>query len=92
MVLSFFLRFILLLTLLTLFLGGIRGGQYFYNYLSLRDSHNILKVTTFRIEAVIKNLENEIEKIQSSSSYARKILRDKFQVTDKNENILFFAD
>jgi cell division protein FtsB len=39
-----------------------------------------------------QELSEEIRKIKSSPAYARKVLRDKYHVTDANEKIIFFAD
>jgi cell division protein FtsB len=45
-----------------------------------------------KLKADNQELSEEIRKIKSSPAYARKVLRDKYHVTDANEKIIFFAD
>ena len=44
------------------------------------------------LETENANLAAEIERIKESKSYARKVLRDKYHVTDDDEKIVYYAD
>jgi cell division protein FtsB len=44
------------------------------------------------LEAENASLSQEILRIKESKSYARKVLRDKYHVTDDDEKIVYYAD
>ena len=68
-----------------------RGGGLFH-YLNLQKSKAILSITIEELKAEIKAMEKEIDRIESSKSYALRILKDKYHLTTKDEEVLFFAD
>ena len=85
-------RIILISCSLVLLVGVIRGESPFTRYFKLSESQEILNETVEGLEREIAQISAEIERIEKSPSYAEKILRDKYHVTDKNESIVFFAD
>ena len=82
--------FILLYSILIL--GTIRGESSLSDYYELSDSLQIMEDTVAKIDDENRQIKNEIEKIKQSPSYARRVLRDKYHITDENEEIVFFAD
>ena len=79
--------FIMILTM-----GIARGGIPLSKYWHLSDSSELLEKTVSKLEKENQKLKSEIEKINKSDSYARKVLRDKYHITEYNEQIIFFAD
>ena len=73
-------------------LGMFRGQTSVSRYLSLKDSELILSKTVNDLERENKKLEVEILKLKKSKDYARKVLRDKYHVTEGDEKIIYFAD
>ena len=72
--------------------GTLRGGNPLSNYWNLSDSNELLQNTVSKLEKENQRLKSEIEKIKKSDSYARKVLRDKYHITEDDEQIIFFAD
>ncbi|MCX6129842.1 MAG: septum formation initiator family protein [Proteobacteria bacterium] len=85
-------RVIYCLTLVVLLLGTIRGEGSVMDYFKLRKSLTILQSTVEKLKGENQELAEEIRKISNSPAYARKVLRDKYHVTDPDEKIIFFAD
>jgi cell division protein FtsB len=85
-------RIVFCLTLAVLIIGTLRGEVSIMDYFKLRKSLNLLEGTVEKLKADNLELSEEIRKIKSSPAYARKVLRDKYHVTDANEKIIFFAD
>lgn len=80
------------LAISVLLIGTLRGQSSIFDYFKLRKSQDILESTINKLTASNENLSEEIRKIKNSPDYARKVLRDKYHVTDPNEKIIFFAD
>ena len=76
----------------TLLLGVVRGQSSVPNYIGLMETRDVLKRTVDRIRLENSEHEAEIAKLKGSQEYARRVLRDKYHVTDPNETIVFFAD
>ncbi len=85
-------RIIYCLTLAVLLIGTLRGEGSIFDYFRLRKSLEVLEDTIHKIESSNTELSEEIRKIKGSPDYARKVLRDKYHVTDNDEKIIFFAD
>jgi len=85
-------RIVFCLTLVVLMIGTLRGEVSIMDYFKLRKSLNILEGTVEKLKTDNQDLSEEIRKIKSSPAYARKVLRDKYHVTEANEKIIFFAD
>lgn len=79
-------------TVLVLLIGSIRGDHTLLHYFKLQQSREILQKTVDSLEKENASLAAEIKRIKESPNYARKILREKYHVTDSNEKIIFFAD
>lgn len=75
-----------------LLIGTLRGESSIFDYFKLRKSQELLETTVNKLKASNEDLSEEIRKIKGSPDYARKVLRDKYHVTDSNEKIIFFAD
>jgi len=72
--------------------GMIRGESSLDSFLELRRSRMVMSETVRVLEETNKNLTEEISKIRESPRYARRVLRDKYHVTDEGERIVFFAN
>ena len=72
--------------------GMIRGASSVEGYVALIKSKDVLEGTVGQLAQENAELQNEILKLRESPSYARKVLRDKYHVTDQGENIVFFAE
>lgn len=73
-------------------IGIMRGETSIGRYFSLAKSKTILQEAVTELETENTNLATEIERIKESKSYARKVLRDKYHVTDDDEKIVYYAD
>lgn len=72
--------------------GSLRGENSLEKYLELSSSLDILEDTVQGLKGDIDSLNKEINRIEKSPVYAKKVLRDKYHVTEENEVIIFFAD
>lgn len=72
--------------------GMFRGQTSVSRYLSLKDSEIILGKAVADLDRENHKMEFEILKLKKSKDYARKVLRDKYHVTDGDEKIIYFAD
>lgn len=86
------IRILFLMGMITLGFGIIRGESSIRSYFELKKSRKVLEETVHALQAQNNNIALEIDKIKSSPEYARKVLRDKYHVTDENEKIIFFPD
>jgi cell division protein FtsB len=72
--------------------GIFRGETSIARYFSLTKSKYILEETVANLKAENEHLSGEIHRIKESKDYARKILREKYHVTDDGEKIIYYAD
>ncbi len=79
-------------TLIVLLVSSMRGELSILDYFKLNRSLQILEASVERLKHENQAISDEIRKIKSSPLYARKVLRDKYHVTDPDEKIIFFAD
>lgn len=77
---------------LVLGIGILRGESSMENYIKLRKTRDILEKTVKNLETENRYLSQEIVKLQKSKSYARKVLRDKYHLTEQDEYIEFFSE
>ena len=77
---------------LVITVGIIKGESSIGRYFALKESERILSDAVASIEAENRKLSDEITKLNTSPDYARKVLRDKYHVTDDDEKIIYFAD
>jgi len=89
---QFVVSALLLLGVIVLFLGIFRGETSLARYFELQKSQQVLDKTVTNIEAENRVLSDEIMRLKKSKNYARKVLRDKYHVTDTDENIVFFPE
>lgn len=75
-----------------LIVGVVRGRSSIGAYFKLKESARKLEAAVAALEAENREMQMEIERIKSSKSYARKVLRDKYHVTDSDEKIIFFTE
>ena len=78
--------------LLVLANGFFRGSQSIQTFMDLRQNLNIMDATVTDLQDENEKLQNEIHKLKTSPDYARKVLRDKYHVTDPDERIMFFSE
>ncbi len=72
--------------------GSLRGENSLEKYLELSASLDVLESTIQQLRSDVSDLNEEINRIENSPTYAKKVLRDKYHVTEENEVIIFFAD
>ncbi len=77
---------------LVLALGMYRGQSSISLYLSLKDSEIVLSKAVGNLKSENRKLEDEIFKLKKSKDYARKVLRDRYHITEGDEKIIYFAD
>ena len=80
---------LLMFASLVLVLGIIRGESSLSSFLDLSKTKKELELRVDDLKQQNKDLANEMERIQSSPMYARKILKDKYHLTDKDEQLIF---
>jgi cell division protein FtsB len=72
--------------------GVLRGETSFGRYFALTKSRTILEEAVNGLRAQNTRLSEEISRIKESKAYARKVLREKYHVTDDGEKIVYYAD
>ncbi|MBC7658623.1 MAG: septum formation initiator family protein [Chitinophagaceae bacterium] len=85
-------RLVYCLAISVLLIGTLRGETSIFDYFKLRKSRDVLEATVDKLKSGNEDLSEEIRKIKGSPEYARKVLRDKYHVTETNEKIIFFAN
>ena len=88
----FSLRAMLWSASLVLAWGSLRGENSLEKFLELSSSIEILESTVRQLKDDVSTLNEEINRIEKSPTYAKRVLRDKYHVTEENEVIIFFAD
>ena len=73
-------------------IGIVRGETSVSSYLELKKSRDVLAEAVGNLDQQNTDLDNEINKIKKSASYAEKILRDKYHVVEEGESIVFFPN
>lgn len=86
------LRLLLIFGIVVLGVGIVRGHSSLRHKYRLERSAAVLRQQLDQLAAENKALSDEISKIKNSRSYARKVLRDRYHLTEHGENIVFFAD
>lgn len=86
------LRLLLSFGIVVFGIGIVRGRRSLTHNYRLERSAAVLRQQLVQLEAENRALANEINKIKNSRSYARKVLRDRYHLTEHGENIVFFAD
>ncbi len=70
----------------------IRGDQTWKNYSELEAKHIELKLIQKKLAAKNSEIENEINLIKNQTSYAEKVLKDRYHKVTEDEEIVFFDD
>ena len=73
-------------------LGICRGDTALSRYWQLYESRALLEKTVEALHQENTKLNEEVVRLKESPAYARKVLRDKYHVTDPDEDIVFFAE
>jgi cell division protein FtsB len=73
-------------------IGMVRGESSISSYYALEKSRGVMAKTVETLRAENQALNDEIVRLKESPSYAKKVLRDKYHVTDEDEDIIFFAE
>lgn len=79
-------------TFVVMNIGVFRGPSGISDFLELEKSREILHRAVDNIRLENEEISEEIARIKNSPSYAKKILRDKYHVTEVDEDIIFFAE
>ncbi len=72
--------------------GVLRGETSISRYFSLKKSRIVLEEAVASLKAENEQLAREVTMIKESKAYARKVLREKYHVTDDDEKIIYYAD
>lgn len=86
------LMVIMIWTTAVFLVSALRGQTSFNTYINLKDSEVILSKTVEDLKVFNDDLELQIQKLKTSKEYARKVLKEKYHVTEENEKIVYFAD
>jgi cell division protein FtsB len=70
----------------------VRGEHSVSTYFSLKESQKVMSVAVTKLKAENSKLADEIVKLKKSKNYAKKVLRDKYHLTEEGEKIIFFAE
>jgi cell division protein FtsB len=73
-------------------IGIVRGSIDTLRYFELKKSLAELQQATYDLKNDNKNIELEVLNIKTSPQYAKKILKDRFHMTEDNEELVFMAD
>lgn len=73
-------------------LGMLRGSSGVQSFVELTKSRDVMQKTVAGLKQESEELSSEITRLKKSPSYAKKVLRDKYHVTDPDEDIVFFAE
>ena len=73
-------------------IGIFRGPSGVSDFLELEKSRHVLSEAVDKLKEENDHISEELNRIKSSPSYAKKILRDKYHVTEEDEDIIFFAE
>ena len=84
--------FLYLFAALVIAVGVFRGETSFGRYFALTKSRAILEEAVSGLRTENARLSEEISRIKESKAYARKVLREKYHVTDDHEKIVYYAD
>jgi len=87
-----FLTSLMVLASLVVLIGMVRGEHSIAGYFSLKDSRDVLSDAVSKLHSENARISGEILKLKKSKSYAKKVLRDKYHITEEGEKIIFFAD
>ena len=87
----YFVNGLMVVVPLVLILGIFRGEVSLDQYYQLSQKREELQAAVDSIQQRNEHLREEIKKLKKSSSYAKKVLRDKYHVMDEDEEIIFFA-
>ena len=77
---------------LVISVGVFRGETSIGRYFSLIKSRAVLEEAVSGLRTENSRLSEEISRIKQSKEYARKVLREKYHVTDEDEKIVYYAD
>ena len=87
-----YLKLLLISSTLVMLIGIFRGPNIWQSYFDLKENHAVLLSAVDALEEENKSLQEEIHKLKISPDYARKVLRDKYHITEENEEIIFFGN
>ena len=85
-------RGLFLAAAIVLAFGTVRGESSINSYFELKGSRDVMAQTVADLESQNDELAREIKRIKTSPPYAKKVLRDKYHITEDNEQIVFFGD
>lgn len=86
------LRALMVATIAVIVIGVFRGQSSLTHYWQLKDSQSVLQKTVDELKHENAKLSEEIIKLKESPGYAKKTLKDKYHITEPDEDIVYFAD
>jgi cell division protein FtsB len=76
----------------SLMIGLHRGEASFVKYMELSEDREKLEEAISRMQVDISRTEREIERIRSSSDYAKKVLQEKYNILEPGERVILVPD
>lgn len=73
-------------------IGMVRGSSSYASHGEQVKRRDIMRGTVDHLRKENEQLQDEIQRLLRSPNYARKVLRDKYHVTEPDEDIMFFAE
>lgn len=86
------LRIVTLATIGVITLGIMRGESSLTHYWQLKNSQIVLENAVNALKQENSLLSEEIIKLKESPGYAKKVLKDKYHITEPDEDIVYFAE
>ena len=72
--------------------GLVQGNSSLTDYIELRKKEHILKRTVEELATETARLTTEIHRLENSTKYAQKVLKEKYHKTEDGEELIFFDD
>ena len=72
--------------------GILRGNHTWKNFRELQAKHSELELIQKDLAGKNSAIENEISLIKNQTSYAQKVLKDRYHKVTDDEEIIFFDD
>jgi cell division protein FtsB len=88
----FFFKCLIFLTASLLAWGTFHGETSFADYFFLKEKRDLYKKKIQALEAETQSIALEIERVEGSEAYAKKILKDKYHVLADGEKVLLFSE
>ena len=72
--------------------NSLKNGNTIAHYYELKESEKLLEETIKTLESDVVDLETKLTRIKNSPEYAKKFLKDKYNITEKGETFVYYKD